>query len=589
MGILLRRVQVVTVLLLVQLITIGCTFKSKIDPPNTLHLISEAKIKGLDPIYADDTYAGVESSLVYESLYQYHYLKRPYVIVPKLAETMPEVSPDGLIYVIHLKKEVFFQDDPCFKNQQNKGRELVAEDLIYSWKRLADPRNASSGWWVLDGKILGLNEWRDQAVKSGKADYSAPVEGIKALDKYTIQIKLLKRSFQFLYFLAMPFTAVVPSEAVDYYGKEFLNHAVGTGPFKLSEFNPNSKVVWVKNPTFRKELFPNEGSPGDKEAGLLEDAGKPLPLADKIVIQVFVERQPMWLTFMSGKLDLTQIPKDNFASAITPGKELNQDLRSKGIQLNKSPAVDVTHATFNMEDPLFGKNKFLRQAISMAYDEATFIELFYNGRALPAQGPIPPGVSGYDPGLKNPYRQFNLAKAKELLEKAGFPDGKGLPPIEYATLAASTGRQQAEFFQKMVGALGVQLKVNAYSWPQFQEVMRNKKAQIWEFAWLGDYPDGENFLQLFYSKNASPGPNDANYSNPEFDKLYERALTLGDGAERNEVYKKMVMILVEDCPWIFGSHRISYALKQPWLKNYKQNDFDLGQYKYYRVDSTLKK
>jgi ABC-type transport system substrate-binding protein len=329
--------------------------------------------------------------------------------------------------------------------------------------------------------------------------------------------------------------------------------------------------------------------PGDREAGLLNDAGKPLPLADQIVIQVFVERQPMWLTFMQGKLDLVAIPKDNFASAITPDKKLTPDLLAKGVQLIRNPAVDVTHISFNMADPLIGKNKFLRQAMSLAYDEATFIELFYNGRAIPAQGPIPPGLSGYDPELKNPYRQFNITKAKALLAKAGYPEGKGLPPLEYATLADSTGRQTAEYFQKMMSAIGITLKVSNYSWPQLLEVMNTKKAQIWGEAWVGDYPDSENFLQLFYSKNKSPGPNHANYSNPEFDQLYEKILVLKDSPERNAIYKKMVGILVEDCPWIFKSHRVAYNLTQPWFKNYKPNDFEYKRYKYYRIEPSLKK
>jgi ABC-type transport system substrate-binding protein len=357
----------------------------------------------------------------------------------------------------------------------------------------------------------------------------------------------------------------------------------------FAEYNPNSKIVWVKNPTYRKELYPAEGAPGDKEAGLLEDAGKPLPLSDKMIFHVFVERQPMWLTFMSGKLDVTAIPKDNFSSAITPSKELSPEMTSKGIRLHKSPSFDITHLTLNMADPLLGKNKYLRQAISLAYDESTFIDIFYNGRAIPAQGPIPPGITGYDPNFRNPYRQFSLAKAKELLAKAGYPNGKGLPPLEYASTADSVGRQMSEYTQRMMAALGITLRVSTYSWPQFLEAVKNKKAQIWEYAWSADYPDAENFLQLFYSKNASPGQNDSNYSNPEFDRLYEKSLLMNDSPERTALYRKMVGLIVEDCPWVFGAHRLAYALTQPWLKGYKPNDFDHARYKYYKVDPTRKK
>jgi oligopeptide transport system substrate-binding protein len=325
---------------------------------------------------------------------------------------------------------------------------------------------------------------------------------------------------------------------------------------------------------------------------LLEDAGKPLPFVDRVVVDIFVERQPMWLNFLAGNLDLSTIPKDNFSSAVvseSSGQRLQEDLIRKGIRLAREPAMDVTHVTFNLGDPVLGKNKLLRQAMSLAYDEATFIDLFYNGRAIPAQGPIPPGISGHDPALKNPYRQFNIAKAKELLAKAGFPGGTDLPVFEYATLADSTSRQVAEYFQKMMSVLGIRIRTSAYSWPQFQEVVRNRKAQLWEQAWLADYPDGENFLQLFYGKNVSPGPNDSGYSNPRYDQLYEKAIRLPDSPRRTAIYREMVGLLVEDCPWIFGSHRLSYVLTQPWMKNYKPNDFDHSRYKYYRVDPTRKK
>jgi oligopeptide transport system substrate-binding protein len=582
-------VVLISLLQIVGLSLQSCTFKSKSEPANTLHLVAEEKIKGLDPIYSDDLYSSIQSSQAYETLLGYHYLKRPYTLTPNLAETLPEVSADRLTYTFHLKKGVLFQDDPCFKETHGKGREMTADDVVYSVKRLADPKLASPGWWIFDGKIAGLNSWRDFVLKSTTADYSQAIEGIKALDRYTVQFKLIQPSSLFLYAMAMQFTAVVPHEAIEHYGKEFINHAVGTGPFRLDEFNPNSKIVWLKNPTYRKEMYPSEGAPGDREGGLLIDAGKALPLADKMVITVFVERQPMWLTFLSGKLDTSAIPKDNFSAAITPGKDLNPDLKAKGIRLVKSPGLDITHHSFNMADPLLGKNKLLRQAISLAFDEATFIDLFYNGRAIPAQGPIPPGIEGYDPDFKNPYRQFNLLKAKELLEKAGYPGGKGLPTLEYGSLADSVGRQQAEFTQKMLAAIGVNIRVNSYSWPQFQEAIKNKRIQMWAQAWSADYPDAENFLQLFYSRNASPGPNDANYSNQDYDRLYEKALTLPSGPERTAIYKKMVDMVVEDCPWIFGSHRIGYGLVQPWLKNYKPNDFDHTRYKYYRIETTLKK
>ncbi len=566
----------------------ACTKKGGNDPANTLHLATPEKIKGMDPVFADDLYAGTEVHRVYESLYQYHYLKRPYVLIPNLAEAMPEISSDGKTYTLKLKKGVLFQDDICFKASNGKGREMTAEDVVYSYKRLADPKLASSGWWIFDGKLVGLNEWRDAQGKAATTDYSVPIEGLKAVDRYTVQLKLIQRSSQIGYALAMAFTAVVPREAVEAYGKEFLNHPVGTGPFRIDEYNPTSKLVYVKNPTYRQELYPSEGAPGDKEAGLLADAGKVLPLSDKVIVSIIVEDQPRWLNFMAGKLDRAAIPKDNFDQAVDKAQNLKPELAQKGIILFKDPSLDVTHESFNMADPLIGKNKLLRQALSLAYNPAPAIDLFYNGRAIVAQGPIPPGLAGYDEAMRNPYKQFSIEKAKELLAKAGFPGGKGLPPIEYATTSSSTSRQMNEYLQKQFESIGVTLKMNTYSWPEFQAAIKNKKGQMWGFAWGADYPDAENFLQLFYSKNGSPGPNDANYSNPEFDRLYEKSLTLQDAPERTAIYKQMVKLVVEDCPWIFGVHRLSYSLGNKWLKNYKYHEFENSAFKYLRVDPALK-
>lgn len=567
----------------------GCTKKNELDKTNTYHTSSTAKIKGLDPAFADDLYSGLETTRIYEGLLQYEYLKRPYTLKPALAEALPTISKDGKTYSFKLKKGVVFQDDKAFKATAGKGRELVAEDVAFSFMRLADPKLNSPMWWLFDGKIEGLNEWRETAQKAGKPDYTAKVSGLKVIDSSTLEIKLKTRSYQFIYSLAMPATSVVAKEVVEEYGPEFLNHPVGTGAFKLAEYNPSSQIIYVRNPTFRQDFFPTEGEANDQADGLLADAGKQVPFVDKIVMTVHTESQPQWLNFMQGKLDAAPIPKDSFAQAITASKELTPEMKTKGIRLVKEPSLDVTHTSFNMTDPLVGKNKLLRQAISMAVNVPEQIELFYNGRAISAHGPIPPGLAGYDEKLKNPYKEGNIEKAKELLKEAGFPEGKGLPPLEYLSLADSTARQMTEYFQKSLSAIGIQIKVQTFSWPEFQQSLKNKKGQMWSFAWGADYPDAENFLQLFYSKNAAPGPNDSNYSNPEFDKLYEKSLTLNDSAERTALYKKMAAIVVEDTPWVFGVHRVTFGLSHPWLKNYKPHEFNHGMSKYYKIDTNLRK
>lgn len=567
------------------LVAVGCTKKVD-DADTTINTVLRANVKGLDPIRANDLYSATVISQIYEGLLQYHYLKRPFTLEPALAESMPVVTDNGLTHTFKIKKGVKFQDNPAFPD--GKGRELTADDFIYSFKRLADPRNASEGFWIFDGKIRGLNEWAN-AVKSEKANYDTPVEGLQAPDKHTLVIRLTRPYYQLHYVLAMSFAGVVPREAVDKYGAEFLNNPVGTGPFMLeksSDWVRNSKITLKKNPTWRGQTYPADGEPGDKEKGLLADAGKPLPFAETLVFTELTEDQPRWQNLMKGNFEFGEIPNDNFESAVKKDNrnEIAPELAAKGMRLDITPNLDVTYIGFNMRDPVLGKNKDLRHAISLAQDTKTLIDKFYNGRGIPAQGPIPPGISSYDPNFKNPYVDFSLEKAKAALAKAGYPEGKGLPELTYDTLADSKARQQAEFLVNNLAAIGIKVKINPNTWPQFQERIKNGQTQMFGIAWGADYPDAQNFYQLFYSKNVSPGPNDSAFSNAEFDRLYEQALNLPPGSERDALYTQMRDIVVEEAPWVFNLHRTRYSVVHGWLNNFKWSDVQNDTFKYLRVD-----
>lgn len=562
----------------------GCTKKRFSETDNTLNLVLPANVKGLDPLSANDQYSATVIMQMYEGLLQYNYLKRPFTLEPSLADGMPEVSKDGLTYTFKIKKGVKFHDNAAFKD--GKGREVTANDFVYSWKRLADPRNASEGFWIFDGKIKGLNEW-GQMLKAEKANYDTPVEGLQATDANTLVIKLTGVYHQLPYVLAMPFSAVVPKEAVDKYGREFLNNPVGTGPFvleKSSDWVRNSKISLKKNPNYRPSTYPTEGAPGDAEKGLLADAGKSLPFVDGLVFNEIVEDQPRWQNGLKGNFDWFTIPKDNFDAAVKENS-LSTDLASKGMTLDITPALDVTYVGFNMLDPILGKNKLVRQAISRAYDNKTYIQKFLNGRGLAAQSPIPPGIDGFEESFKNPNAQFDVAAAKALLAKAGYPDGKGLPEFTYEALSDSTARQGAEFFSQAMAAIGIKIKINSNTWPQFQEKIKGQKAQLFGIAWGADYPDAQNFFQLFYSKNKSPGPNDTSYNNPEFDKIYEQSLKLAAGEERTKLYRKLRDIVAEDTPWMFNAHRLGYRLKHGWVQNFKWTEVAYDYPKYIRIDS----
>ena len=570
----------------------SCTSKRAKDPPNTIYAALGARVKSLDPIYADDAYTNPSVAKVYETLFQYHYLKRPLQLEGLLAKRMPKWSKDRKKLTIDLKQGVLFQDDPCFKETKGKGRELIASDVVYSLMRLADPNLRAAGWWILDGKIAGLNEWRKASREAKKSDYSQKISGLIAKDRYTLEITLTRPSEQFLFRLAMQFTAVVPREAVDMYGEDFRRSPVGTGPyvFDRKRSNLSSKLVFKRNPTYRKETYPSQGEASDQKNGLLADAGKPLPLNDKVVMEIFQETQPMWLKFMAGDLDLSGIPKDNFSSVIESDGSLSEEMKNQGVRLITAFDPDFTFVGFNMTDPILGKNINLRRAISRAYDVKPIIEIFFNGRAIAAKGPIPPGLSGYSEKHKNPYRDFNIAEAKKLMIKAGYGPGKKPPRLEYITNVSTTGRQMSDLLKKQMAEIGIDLKVNLTTWPEFQKAINNKKAQIFGMAWRGDYPDAENFLQLFYSKNFPPyGSNYYFYKNPKFDALYEKSLRLRPGPERRKLYEKMNLMVMSEVPAIFSAHRIRYALIRPWLKNYKMIDFEHNFVKYYRVDPELRK
>ena len=352
-----RQLAVISIMVAATALT-ACT-SSKTPDKDTLRMNLVADIKGLDPIYVSDLYSNTVAANIFDTLFTYHYLQRPLKLIPYLAESMPEASKDGLVHTIKIRKGVLFQDSEAFPS--GKGRELTAQDFIYSWKRLADKSNTSDGFWIFDGKIKGLNEWRDN-LTDGKAKFEDDIEGLKAVDSHTLQITLTQPYYQLHNVLAMTYASPVAKEVVDKYGKETLNHPVGTGPYKLSKWIRGNTIILDENPTWHGKSwmkYPSEGEEGDKEKGLLEDAGKALPFVKRIVFSNIIESQPAWLNFLNARFDLSPIQKDDFDSAIING-EVAPALKEKGIQLIVTPGYDTSFQAINMEDPLLGKNKNLR-------------------------------------------------------------------------------------------------------------------------------------------------------------------------------------------------------------------------------------
>jgi oligopeptide transport system substrate-binding protein len=547
-----------------------------------------ANLKTFDPAQASDSYSNQSQFQVYEALYEYKYLARPYDIQPCLAAALPEVSPDGLVYTIKVRTDIEFQDDPAFP--RGKGRRITAHDFVYSIKRLVDVRWNTYGWWIFDGKVKGLNAFREAtgtlpALPDSiyPALYDQEIEGLRALDDSTLRIELTRPYPYFKYILAMPYAAFIAREVVDHYGEEFLNHPVGTGPYVLKEWRRGLRLTFERNPKYKHGFYPTEGTSEDSAAGLLADAGKPLPFIDRAELYIYNETQPMWLNFLRGNLDRSSIPKDNYSQAVNPERGLRQELAEKGISLSRMWQLDLIYICFNMVDPVLGKNRKLRQAMSMAYDVETVLDRFYNGRGIRAQSFIPPEISGFDSTFKSPYGVYDVERARRLLAEAGFPGGKGLPTFTYLTVAGTEFRQRGEHFAQNMAEIGVKVRVESSTWPEYLERMQNRKFQIVAASWMADYPDPENFMQLLYGPNRPPGENNASYENPEYDRLFEKASVLPDGPERLALIERMKRVVAEDAPWIFVVHRQAAVLSYERLRNLKSHAVAESPIKYYRI------
>ena len=502
----------------------GCTGSNRRSGPpseNVVRFPLDEKITTLDPHLANDVYSTMASNLVYDSLYEFHYLKRPLELVPSLAESLPVWSKDHKRLTIKLKKGIFFQDDACFPD--GKGREFNADDVVYMIERISTKKLASPGYGNFEDRIVGVNDFHE-----GKA---TSISGVKAVDRYTVSIQLTRPLPRFAYVFADVREGIVAKECVEKLGDEFRRHPVGTGPYHYIESDLASKMVAVRNPKYHQMTYPTSGGPGDKEKGLLEDAGKPLPLPDKIVLEVMIEKQPQWLRFLAGDFELQRIPKDNIPAALPDGK-LSPDLTKLGIKHLQFPRSDVTLHIFNMEDPVWGKNKDLRHAFQLALDIPEIIRLQYSGQAIQAQSLIDPSQYGYEKDFVSKWSKRDLAKSRELLAKAGYPGGKGLPPIYMPTNDGTTARHLDELLERQLKEVGITLKLEPMTWPEFDAHIRQKNFTVIGMGEASSEPDADDATGLLISKNESPGPNAANYKNPEVDKLANDIETMENGSAR---------------------------------------------------------
>lgn len=571
--------------------TFGCTNRNDgAGAGKTLNLSLGDDVKSMDPALCYDTVSNSVMPLAMESLFEYHYLKRPLELQPNLAEAMPEISKDKKTYVIKVKKGVRWQDDAAFP--EGKGRELKAQDFVYAWKRMLLPELQSPGTWIFDGKVVGWDAFRKKIVEARgnrEALLQEEVEGVKALDDHTIQIKLTQPYPQLLNVLAMGFGAAVAKEATDKYGQQGLNHRmIGTGPFRLVSYVAGSRVTLEKNPTYRGGTYPSEGDEEAKNSGLLADAGKAVPFVDRIEFQIIKQDQPAWLQFMKGNLDAANVPKDNFDGAFLNG-ELRPELVGKGMTVRKEEDAVIWYLNFNMRDKVVGgKNVEVRRAISMAIDREEFIRKFLNGRGVKATSMVPRVIAG-STGRAELVNDYNVEKAKELLTKAGYPGGKGLPTLRFDLRGSSTSaKQQAEFIQKSLEVIGVKIEIVINTFPAYLEKEKNGNLQFFFGGWNADFPDAENFLFLLSSKNLAPGPNASLYANPAYDALYEKVAAMAPSPQRSALIRQAEEIVFNDGVWGMMFYPVVYSLKNEWLRNYRPNSQVSGEAKYYDIDAAKK-
>lgn len=518
----------------------------------------------LDPAQASNLYANFLAVNLYDTLYRYKYLARPYELEPNLAEGLPQVSADGLIYTIRLKPGVHFIDDPAFPSGQ--GRAVRAEDFVYSIKRQFDPKTRAPGAWLWQGRIVGLDEWKENG-----SDYGRDIPGLKALDERTLQIQLISPFPQLTHTMAQGYSAVVPREAVERYGQEFAIHPVGSGPYRLKKFD-SAGAVLVRNPAFRQEPFSaaaeghDAGLPDFVDIEALE--GRIPPFTDRVEIEFIAEDAARWNAFIADELDFVKVPVSQFDRVLESRDPpvLAPELGNK-FHLLANLESGFVHTDFNLDDPRIGyhpdpeqnaRNRALRCAIIKAFDWPRRNEVFYYGIGQVFPGIIPPAAPEFDPAQDRASVERDVDAALELLASHGW-DAGNLPVLEYGFPSSVTERQMFEQFRSFMADIGYpRNKIRPLTFATYGDYARaylNREVMLTTTGWTMDYPDAENTVQLFFGPNASPGSNSANYNNEEFNRLYRASSGMQPSPVRTAMYRNMNRLVIEDCATISGVSR----------------------------------
>ena len=569
--------------------------------PKVLRYAFPAAETGFDPVQVSDIYSHIVTAHIFDAPLAYDPLARPFKLKPSTATAMPEVSADFRTYTFRLKPGTYFADDPAFKGQP---RELVAEDYVYSVKRIVDPKIKSPAQPGLEEEgILGLNELRAEALKSGKPfDYDRPIEGLRALDRYTLRVTLRDSRPRHIYTWASRDTiGAVAREVVEAYGDRIMEHPVGTGPFRLAEWRRSSRIVLEKNPRYRDDFYAAEPNADDVagQALLARFKGRRLPMVDRVEIAVIEQSQPRWLAFLNQEQDLLERLPNEFVDQAIPGSKLAPGLAKRGIVATRAPGANVTLTVFNMENPVLGglapEQVALRRALSLADDVGRENRLVRRGQAVRAQSFVPPLTSGFRPELRTEMGEHSLPRARALLDVYGYVDADGdgwrdrpggAPLLlELSTQSDQTSRQLDELWKKNMNALGVRSVLKTAQWPENLKAARSGKFMIWRVGSSAGSPDGGGSFERAYGESVGKG-NLARFRLPAFDAVYLKLGVTPDGPERQALFDQATKLLVAYAPYRVGVHTILTDLAYPWLVGYKRPVFWLDWWQYVDIDDS---
>ncbi len=566
------------------------------DPAKVLRVAFPIAETGFDPQAAGDAYSNYVNRAIFDPLYRYDYLARPYKLVPNTAAALPEISPDGLTWTIRVRPGIYFADDPAFGGRR---RELTAYDYVYSIKRILDPRMRSNALTIVQGRFVGGEQATARAAETGRFDYDAPIEGLQALDRFTLRFKLNFPDYELLANLTATNLAAVAREVIDKYGDASgwaMANPVGTGPYRLKDWRRGQRIVLEPNPGFRDERFPTATDPADRAlaAGL---AGRRLPLIGQIEISIIEESNPRLLAFQKGSLDFVAVPIDLVPKVLEPDNTLRPEFARRGVTLYRDVQPAISYLYFNMEDPVVGgyapERIALRRSIAMAYNIDDDIRVLRQGQGAIATQIVPPGMSGHDPAF-DARTKYDVAGARALLDKFGYkdrdgdglreaPDGKRLT-ISLASPPSTQDRQGDELWQRSLDAIGLRVEFVKQKWPDLLKMARLGQLQAWRLGNINTTPEGFGFYGLLYSKNAGFS-NLARFKLPEYDRVYEKTRSMPDSAQRTHELRRLSELVSAYSPWVMLAFRIENVIVQPWLRGYKNNPTYQYPFPYLDIDA----